>query len=124
MNLNKITSELANSLKSKKVIFAIILFGSYATGKQKPLSDVDICIITKKDISLKEKVEIAGYASKKIDISFFWDMPPAIRYNVIKEGKILYNKNEAILHQATVQTMSEYLDFKHIIDRRIAKVFG
>ncbi|MEK6808487.1 MAG: nucleotidyltransferase domain-containing protein [Nanoarchaeota archaeon] len=128
---NKINSTYANSvaklvtdLKKIKAVRTIILFGSYSRMKQKPLSDIDICILVDKKIPLKIKSEIYSYASKKIDISLFWDLPPQIRYDVLKDGKILFNRNKDYLHSATIETMSEYLDFRHIIDRNIMRVFS
>jgi predicted nucleotidyltransferase len=111
-------------LEKIKDIFAIILFGSYAKGEQKPISDIDICVVTRKNIPEEMKGEICSYGSDKVEISLFWDLPPAVRYAVLKEGKILFNRNEEFMHAATVETMSEYLDFRWIIDRNIARVFG
>ena len=119
-----LVTKLVNDLKKIKEVRAIILFGSYAHMKQKPLSDIDICILTDRDMSHKINTEIYSYAAKKIDISLFWDLSSQIRYAVLKEGKILFNRNKDYLHSATIETMSEYLDFKHIMDRNIARVFN
>jgi len=45
----KIVVKYANKLKAKKIPFsAIYLFGSYAIGKPKKWSDIDVAIITEK----------------------------------------------------------------------------
>src|SRR3989338_5649051 len=120
----ELIEQTVHDLKKIKHVIAVILFGSYARGDQKPISDIDICVVTKRNISYDDKAEVGSYASRKIQISLFWDMPPSVRYAALKEGKLLFGRNEGFLHDATVQTMSEYLDFRHIIDRNVARVFG
>lgn len=115
---------IVRDIKKLPEVKAIVLFGSYARGEQKPLSDIDICIITKKNISESKKKEFAGYASDKIDISVFWDLPVTVRYAVLREGKILFERDKEFLHSVVVKTMSEYLDFRHIIEKNVQRVFG
>src|SRR3989338_2311716 len=109
--INLITKTV-QELKKIPQVQAVILYGSYAKGTQKLISDIDICAVTEKNISEESKV----------DAVWFWDLPPMIRYAALQEGKILFVRNEEFLHEATVETMSEYLDFRHIIDRSIARM--
>lgn len=112
-----------NDLKKIKSVKSVLLFGSYSRGEQKPISDIDICVIADKNISEKTKASIISHGSMKVEISLFWDLPPSVRYAALREGKVLFNRDSKLLHEATVQTMSEYLDFKHIINRNVARVF-
>jgi predicted nucleotidyltransferase len=108
----------------KKDIDAIYLFGSHATGKVKPTSDIDICVIAKKDITKEDKEEILSNSSKIIDIVMFWDLPNAIRFRVLKEGKPLYVKNRLILQRIKADTLRSYLDFQPVIKRHISRTLG
>jgi predicted nucleotidyltransferase len=123
MEERKLIERTVELIKKIKGVQAIFLFGSYASGTQKPISDIDICILTSKHIPLEVKMEITSYSSRKLDISIFWDLPIAVRYNILKKGKLLFNRSEEFLHSTVVETMDKYLDFKHIIDRNIARVF-
>ena len=114
-------ADIVRKLKKMKGVKAIFLFGSYARGTQKPLSDIDICVVTERKISDRLKGTIASNSTPVIHIALFWDMPSAVRYSALKESKSLYVKDEQFLHDAKVATMSEYLDFKHLIDRAIAR---
>ena len=49
---------------------AIYLFGSYAKGNAKPISDIDICVLTKRNVPKNIKEEILSNSSKNIDISY------------------------------------------------------
>lgn len=120
----ELIEQAVNDLKKIRHVIAVILFGSYARGEQKPISDIDICAVTQKNIPYRVKADIGSHASRKIQISLFWDMPPAVRYAALREGRILFNRDNEFLHTATVETMSEYLDFKRIIDRHCNAIFG
>lgn len=115
---------ILKKMKNINDVKAVFLFGSVARGEQKPLSDTDICILTNKKIPEKSKAEIASFSSKKLDISLFWDLPPSMRFQIVKEGKILFSRSEELMHIAKVRSVSEYLDFKHILDRNVSRVFG
>lgn len=112
-------TSIVMEIKKMRIVKAVILFGSFARNEQKPLSDIDLCVVTEKGISLSQKAGIVSCGSKKVQISLFWDLPASVRYAVLREGKILYNKNKDFFHESLVQTMSEYLDFKHILQRNI-----
>jgi len=102
---------------------AIYLFGSHAKGSARPTSDIDICVITNKDIPRSAKEEIMSNSSRNIDVSLFWDLPPTIRFRVFQEGKTLYTKDELSLQRIKVDTLKSYLDIQPIIKRHCAHVF-
>lgn len=103
-------------LKKIKKIKAAYIFGSYATGRQLPFSDIDICIIAD-ELTETEKSEISGLNSDKIQISIFRELPVYIRFRVLKEGRMLFCRNEAFLHRVISSTLKEYFAFRHILSR-------
>jgi predicted nucleotidyltransferase len=117
--MNKIEKELkkiVEELKKIKAVKCVYLFGSYATGKQLPFSDIDICVIADK-MSKKEESKILSLASKKVQISLFNELPIYIKFRVLKEGRILFNKDEEFLHKIIFSTVKEYLDFRPLLKR-------
>jgi predicted nucleotidyltransferase len=76
---------------------AIILFGSYARNEQTSRSDIDICIVCG---NKKEKIEkvwdkiLESGITEKYDVKIFELLPLKMKISVIKEGKVLYAKNE------------------------------
>ncbi|MFH0875811.1 MAG: nucleotidyltransferase domain-containing protein [archaeon] len=123
LNLNNI-SKMAENIAKIKSVYAVYLFGSYATGKQTPLSDIDICVFADKKISEKEKTDIFCCCSNEVDISYFHELPILIRYRVFRDGKPLLIRDKKKLHNDKYYTVKSYLDFRWIIDKNIAKVFG
>ena len=118
------TKEIDNiiePLMKNRDVVSIYLFGSYARGREKPFSDIDICVVADRDANMDE---ILSHSSKKIDISVFHDLPLSMRFRVIKEGKLLFSRDELKLHRTIVATIKSYLDFKPHIMRRIERVIG
>ncbi len=102
-------------------MISIYLFGSYARGREKPFSDIDICVIAAKGA---DRDEILSHSSKKIDISIFHDLPLTMRFRVLKEGQLLFLRDELKMHRIIVATIKSYLDFKPHILRRTERVLG
>lgn len=94
---------------------AIIIFGSYATGKIKPLSDLDICVITDKNISELQKEKILSYKNELFDINLFENLPLSLQYKVLNFGKIYSTKKDLTLMKNKIT--NQWFDFKPILNR-------
>ena len=81
-----------------KDIIAILLFGSHADRTNTPRSDIDICVVFKKDLSLKEatkfRIRNSGCMSDKIDLQVFNVLPSKIKKEIAINHRILYRNNE------------------------------
>lgn len=113
----RIKENIMSGVKRFPEVKAVYLFGSYATGKQKPISDIDICVIAEKTIGKSKKLQILAYAGKNTDIVMFHDLPISVKANVLKEGMPLFCRDDEFLADITVATMKEYLDFSHVLKR-------
>jgi len=114
---------LAAELAKNRDVDAVYLFGSFARGEQKTTSDIDICVIARENASRRELEGLAD-ASDNLDVSVFQLLPPQVRYRVLKEGKPLFVRDESRIRSLEVFTVLDYLDFKHIIDRRFSRIVG
>ncbi len=104
-------------------IEAVLLFGSFADNTFTGSSDIDICAVFKKDISLKEatkfRIRAAGRLPEKIDIQVFNTLPQKIRKNIAGNHKVIYQSSHY-----------DNLDFtiKHLKDNdyfaRMRRIFG
>lgn len=112
--LKEITSELSKNPKVK----AVYLFGSQATGKAGPLSDIDICVIAP-GITEEEKGDIWGCGSEKVEVVLFDDLPLTIQARIFREGKSLYIANKKYIDALEWRTTKEYWDFKPILKQFI-----
>ena len=105
--------ELIKKIGKKKIKF-IILYGSYAEGKQTPLSDIDIAVYY--DGSKKERFKfrmlILGKVNDKYDIQTFQDLPLYVKKEIMK-GKILYTKDNRYIYDLNYQINKEFENFKY-----------
>ena len=82
----------------KKEIKTILLFGSFADNSFTNNSDIDICVVFKKEISLKEatnfRIRISGHLPDKIDVQVFNTLPFKIKKSIAENHRVLYKSKE------------------------------
>ena len=113
---NKEIENLVSELKKYSKVVAVILFGSYARKRIKPLSDIDIAVIIK-DMDKKTETEVATYSSKDFDVVPFHRLPLYIQFEVLKHGKLLFLRNKNYFLSVKMQVLREYLDHVHLYER-------
>jgi predicted nucleotidyltransferase len=116
-------NKTVNELKKFKKVAAIILFGSHAKKKAKPLSDIDIAIITKNP-DKKIEAEVASFSSNILDVVNFHKLPLYIQFEVLKHGKTLFVRDKRYFSTIQRKVLREYLemsDFYERMSRRILK---
>lgn len=121
-NLNNIIKEMSQL----SFIEGIILFGSQLNGNSRQDSDIDIAVLTNpnKSLTSSQESKILGFSNKKIDISIFNNLPLIIQFRIIREGKILFLRNERLFHDIKYPLIRKYLDFSVFINhfyRRVIK---
>ena len=70
----------------------IIVYGSFIKGYADERSDIDICIIKKEGIDLKDLYDRILYvsANERYDIVIFDEIPWYLRGEILENGKIVY----------------------------------
>ncbi len=112
----KIANEIVKKLYKIREVIAIILFGSQATGKARSDSDVDIAVMTKtNDDKIRSKIIREG--DEIVQVSHFNTLPLEIQFRVIKEGKVLFCKDEDELKNQVKKTILRYLDFDFFLTK-------
>jgi predicted nucleotidyltransferase len=97
-------------------VLAVLLFGSRARGEAAPDSDVDVCLVLQARrydplaLSLKklEYLKMGG-----LDVHVYQQLPLYIRRRVLKEGEVLYVRDEEALYETAFRTARAFEDFKH-----------
>lgn len=110
---------LIENFKQDPRINVLYLFGSYARDKIKPLSDIDIAVILRNS-AVKEdywdiKFEllnkaIAVMGTDEIDFVLLNEAPYELRYNILKEGRVLFCRNERERRGFLEKAVLDYLD--------------
>jgi len=109
--------KLTNAVGQDEQILAVFLFGSSARNENCKESDIDICFL----------MEDGSYNSAQLfqkrmdylklfnmDIQIFQQLPLYIRIRIIKEGKVLFCRNEDRLYETAFRALREFSDFEHI----------
>jgi len=102
----------------------IYLFGSKATGQDTKMSDFDIAVLINNAKAYNLKKLILDlifdcsqiFHSDKIDLVILNNASLAVQFNVISDGKILYELDPEIRYDYEVKVISLYLDFKRYED--------
>jgi hypothetical protein len=101
--------------KEDPEILSVMLFGSIARGEKTQHSDVDVCLVLypKKHskLSLSEK-KLAYSKHENVDIHVYQQLPIYIRQRILKEGKVLFCRNEDMLYEIAFTTIREFNDFE------------
>ena len=106
---------------------AVLLFGSVARGEQTAHSDVDICLVLMpastpdENTSLLRK-RLEYLAQFNLDVQIFQALPLYIRSRILKEGQVLFVRDEDLLYDLAFRTAQAFEDFKPIYYRYLEQV--
>jgi hypothetical protein len=103
--------------KQDEEILAVLIFGSAARDEEVPFSDVDICLVMRpksfEPTALSHK-RLEYMKDNSLDVRIFQQLPLYIRVRVLKEGRILFVRDEDQLYELAFRTAQAFEDFKHI----------
>lgn len=107
-------------------VLAVLLFGSQTRGEASPRSDVDVCLI----LTPQSQTDRLGLGQKRLeyatgfdlDISIFQQLPIYVRRRVLKEGRVLFVRDEDLLYEVACRTAQAFEDFRHIYDAYLDQV--
>ncbi len=106
-------------------VLAVLLFGSRARGDTGPASDIDVCLVLESEDGSRE---LAGrkrleYLSEfDLDLAVFQLLPLRIRSRVLKEGRVLFVRDEDALYAVACRTARAWEAFRHIHRRYLDEV--
>lgn len=115
--------KVASLLKNDKDIVFAYLFGSSVKRPNAKAGDTDIAVMLKKDRRGLEKLEIINSISAKVsaitnndvDVVILNGASAALRQQVIKYGRLLFEKKKGIVRTFIVDTITAYLDYLQIL---------
>lgn len=120
---NEELDKLKDIFKGFPEVKLVYLFGSKATGKTGPLSDYDFAFyLDEKDkkrmfeikFNLMDKISRLLKTDKVDIIILNITESPELKYNIIKEGKVIYEKEPfKILLEPKI--LNEYFDFRNLL---------
>ena len=117
MNNNKLIGKIKEVLESFEDIEFAFVFGSYASGNAKHMSDIDIAAHFSSDIDLLElgkiiaKLEVV--AKRKVDfvtLNNLYKKNPLLAFEIIKNSNLLFVRDIEKLISFKTRAQLEYFD--------------
>jgi predicted nucleotidyltransferase len=119
-NMRELLPLLPNYLEKDKDSCLTYLFGSFASGKERKLSDVDIAVLLKEGIEPLEKqlnllAEITFILkTDEVDLVILNRAPIALQYTIISGGKLLVNREDKLRRDYEEKVSQDYLDSEYL----------
>ncbi|ADQ06805.1 DNA polymerase beta domain protein region [Caldicellulosiruptor hydrothermalis 108] len=125
MEKDKIVKILKEYFEKENAVIFAYLFGSYAKGKERKNSDVDIAVYINEEIAkdakkvleyqIKHMSDISDLLKKEVDLVILNHASPLLRHEVISEGTLLIEKDHDKLVNFKKQSFYYYQDWLHIM---------
>ena len=119
MDLTALTAYLA----AQSDIVAAYLFGSRATGRAREESDVDVAVLLDEKDSvarferrLRLMTEVSDVCGREADVIVLNDAPPILQHQVLKHGRLLYERDRRARVEFEVRAGQIYGDLKPMHD--------
>jgi len=114
--MRKELSKIVEKVMKDGDVLAMMLFGSYARGEK--FSDIDVCIIMQPKnfnaLSLSKKRLEYLTDFPDYDVRVFQQLPLYVRMRVLKEGKIIFCRDEDAMYDLAIRAIREFEYFKPI----------
>jgi len=121
----EIIDELTRLLREREEIIFAYLHGSFLTHD---FRDIDIAVYLKKDEDVLYEVELGVELEKilkfPVDVRVLNSAPLTFKFKVIKDGLLLFSRDERIRSDFEALTISEYHDFSYFRRRYRREVLG
>ena len=97
---------------------AILLYGSQARGRAGPLSDVDLALLsgsaTEPDAMelARARTDLEALLGRDVDLVVLDTASPVLAMQVLRQGRLLYERDPAALAAFAVRALGEYFDLK------------
>lgn len=109
-------NSIIEKIKEFPDVIAIVLFGSGVKGGMKPLSDIDIAVILRRQDKYLE-AEIGSMYSPNFDVVLFHRLPLHIQFEVLKHGNVVFCRDESALLDIKQRVLRQYLDTSEMYER-------
>lgn len=128
--MNLTLSVLQSKLKTLCVeypdVVAVYLFGSHARGEGRPDSDFDLALLVKEHTHnfplLQFTLAVEDLLGTAVDLVNLNSAGEVLKYQVRRDGKLLYEKDNRARKLFEVRSRKYFEDFKYMHNRYVKKV--
>jgi hypothetical protein len=106
-------------------ILAVFLFGSAARGEQTERSDIDLCLVLQpaRYASLElSRIKLEYLGEVDLDVQVFQQLPLYVRHRVLREGRVVFSRDDDVLYDLAFRTARAFERFKPIYQTYLDEV--
>jgi len=120
----KVIERIKEVLRKEKKVKAAILFGSFT--RRNFFNDIDIAVLGELRKSDMDRIanELESRVKLPIDLKRFEELPPKLRYAVVKEGRPILIRDKKSFLRAKRDAIAIYLDMRAFFKRYTMGVLG
>lgn len=116
------------SLFEKEGVIFAYLFGSFVRGDAGKLSDIDVAVYVDEKLNsserFKKRLKIMAELSfilkrDDVDVVVLNDAYSLLEHRILKEGELIFSRDEKKRIDYEVKAVMRYLDFKPVIERMV-----
>jgi len=118
----KLKNEIKEKLRKNGVLI-VYIFGSYILEKTRKNSDIDIGIVFKEKVSkdIHKYIELYKifsdvFKDREIDIVFLNNADLTLKFDVVNNGKVIYEREKFISFDYKEKVIKEYIDCKYLME--------
>jgi predicted nucleotidyltransferase len=115
---SRIVKSLKNIFSERQKIILAFVYGSYASKRISPSSDVDIGILFKTippmDAINDITEALSSILTREVDLVILNQASPILKMQILKNGILLYASKRKYFHQFYTDTVNQYDDLKRI----------
>ena len=111
MDLNQRLRQVAAFFPEVKLA---VLFGSTARGQDRPKSDVDLGILLapySPELRFRVEADLGRAAGRAVDVILLDDAPPLLRFEIAKEGVLLFQREDHLWTGFKAKAMVDWWDW-------------
>ena len=95
-------------------IIALYIFGSVATAKKRPGSDIDVAIMVGGRVKGIKRVQLetslSNFLAKDVDLIIFGEVTSLLQHQILKYGCLIYERDPKERMRQEIAARREYLD--------------
>ena len=111
-----IVQRVLDRARRDPAVLAVILFGSHARGDASAASDLDLCLVLAAGSVPKREMSRARLdymAESGSSIAIFQQLPLHVKTRVLKEGRVLFVRDEDALYEVAISAARAFEGFRH-----------